>query len=90
MSVYLTPEQERRIQAIVRRGAYKNADEVLEAALAAVEQRALPGFSRGQENLDALLAEGMASGALTEDEFWTSVIRQTDGLVAKHRATQRS
>jgi Arc/MetJ-type ribon-helix-helix transcriptional regulator len=89
MSIHLTPEQERRIQAVVRRGAYKTADEALEAALAAVEQRALPGFSGTPEELEALLAEGLASATLTEDEFWDSLNKQTDALLAEHKASPR-
>jgi putative addiction module CopG family antidote len=90
MAIRLTPEQEQRIQAVVRRGAYRTADEVVDAALAAVEQRALPGFSGTPEELDALLAEGLASGALSEDEFWNSVNKQTDALLAEHKASPRS
>jgi Arc/MetJ-type ribon-helix-helix transcriptional regulator len=44
MTIDLTPEQERRIQAIILRGSYESVDEVAEAALVAVEQH-LTGFS---------------------------------------------
>jgi hypothetical protein len=44
MTIHLTPEQEPRVQAVISRGAYQSADEVVEAALAAVEQRTVPGF----------------------------------------------
>ncbi len=87
MAIHLTPEQERRIQAVLRRGAYKTADEVVEAALTAVEQRALPGFAGTPEDLEALLAEGLASKQLSEDEFWESVDKQTDALLAQQKAT---
>ncbi len=90
MAIHLTPEQERRIEAVIRHGAYRTADEVVEAALAAVEQHALPGFSGTQEELDHLLREGLESRQLTEDEFWGSVDKQTDGLLAKHKASPRS
>ena len=74
MSIEVTEEQERRIQAVIRRGAYESVEEVVEAALAAVEQRTVPGFRGSPEQLDALLAEGMASKELSEEEFWTSVV----------------
>jgi hypothetical protein len=45
MPIHLTPEQERRVQAVVSRGAYDSPEEVVEAALAAIEQRSLPGFT---------------------------------------------
>jgi Arc/MetJ-type ribon-helix-helix transcriptional regulator len=45
MTINLTPEQERRLQAVMSRGAYESLAEVVDAALAAVEQRTL-GFCR--------------------------------------------
>ena len=42
MTINLTPEQERRIQAVLSRGAYESVEEVVEAALTAVEQRTVP------------------------------------------------
>jgi Arc/MetJ-type ribon-helix-helix transcriptional regulator len=90
MTIRLTPEQERRIRAVLSRGAYESVDQVVEAALTAVEQRAVPGFAGTPEELDALLAEGLASKQLTEDEFWSSVGKQTDALLAGHKADPRS
>jgi Arc/MetJ-type ribon-helix-helix transcriptional regulator len=90
MAIQLTPEQERRIQAVIRRGAYESAEEVVEAALTAVEQRTVPGFTGTQEELDILLAEGLASKQLAEDEFWDSVSRQTDAVLAEHKTGRRS
>jgi Arc/MetJ-type ribon-helix-helix transcriptional regulator len=89
MTIHLTPEQERRIQAVIRRGGYGSLEEVVEAALTAVEQRTVPGFAGTQEELDTLLAEGLASEQLGEDEFWGSVNQQTDGMVAEHKTGQR-
>jgi Arc/MetJ-type ribon-helix-helix transcriptional regulator len=89
MTIHLTPEQERRIQAVIRRGGYESLEEVVEAALTAVEQRTVPGFAGTQEELDTLLAEGLASEQLGEDEFWSSVNRQTDGMVAEHKTGRR-
>jgi Arc/MetJ-type ribon-helix-helix transcriptional regulator len=90
MTIHLTPEQERRIQAVISRGAYESVEEVVEAALAAVEQRTVPGFSGTPEELDALLAEGLASKELTEHEFWSSVNKQTDAMIAEHKTGSSS
>jgi Arc/MetJ-type ribon-helix-helix transcriptional regulator len=90
MTIHLTPEQERRVQAVISRGAYKSIEQVVDAGLAAVEQRAVPGFAGTQEELDALLAEGLASKELTENEFWRSVNTQTDALLAEHKTGPRS
>ena len=76
MTIDLTPEQERRLQAVLSRGAYQSVEEVVEAALAAVEQRTVPGFAGTQEELDTLLLEGLASKELSETEFWNSVNKQ--------------
>jgi Arc/MetJ-type ribon-helix-helix transcriptional regulator len=89
MTIHLTPEQERRIQAVIRRGGYASLEEVVEAALTAVEQRTVPGFAGTREELDSLLAEGLASEQLGEDEFWHSVNRQTDGMLAEHKTGRR-
>ena len=72
MTIDLTPEQERRLQAVLSRGAYQSVEEVVEAALAAVEQRTVPGFAGTPEELDSLLLEGLASKELSETEFWNS------------------
>jgi Arc/MetJ-type ribon-helix-helix transcriptional regulator len=81
MTIHLTPEQEQRVQAVMNRGSYASAEEVVEAALAAVEQRTVPGFSGTPDELDAVLAEGLASKELTEAEFWGAVNKQTDALL---------
>ncbi|HVH71325.1 MAG TPA: hypothetical protein VNB49_09475 [Candidatus Dormibacteraeota bacterium] len=90
MTIHLTPELERRIRAVLSRGAYRSVDGVAEAALTAVEQRAGPGFAGTPEELDTLLAEGLASKQLTEGEFWSQWSKQTDALVAGHKAGPRS
>ena len=90
MTIHLTPEQQRRIQAVIERGAYDSVEEVVDAALAAVEQRLVPGFSGTQEELDKLLAEGLASPEIPEDEFWSSVNRKTDALLARHKSGPHS
>jgi Arc/MetJ-type ribon-helix-helix transcriptional regulator len=45
MTIHLTPEQERRLRAVLDGGSYKSVEEVVEAALTAVEQRTVPGFA---------------------------------------------
>ena len=90
MTIHLTPEQERRIRAVLNRGSYKSVEEVFEAALTAVEQRTVPGFAGTPEELDTLLAEGLASKQLTRDQFWSSVGKQTDALLAEHKTGRRS
>jgi hypothetical protein len=42
------------------------------------------GFAGTQEELETLLAEGLASKDLSENEFWHSVNTQTDALLAEH------
>lgn len=90
MAIQLTPEQEQRIEAVKSRGAYESVEEVVEAALAAVEQRTIPGFAGTQEELDALLADGLTSKELSEAEFWSSVDKETDTFLAKHKTRPRS
>jgi Arc/MetJ-type ribon-helix-helix transcriptional regulator len=90
MTIHLTPEQERRIRAVIDRGGYKSVEEVVEAALTAVEQRTVPGFAGTPEELDTLLAEGLASKQLTENEFWSSVGKRTHALLAEHKTGPRS
>jgi Arc/MetJ-type ribon-helix-helix transcriptional regulator len=90
MAIQLTPEQERRVHDVISRGAYESVEEVVEAALAAVEQRTVPGFAGTQGELDALLAEGLTSKELAEGEFWGSVNAQTNALLAGHKSGTRS
>jgi Arc/MetJ-type ribon-helix-helix transcriptional regulator len=90
MTINLTAEQERRVRDVIRRGAYESIEQVVDAALAAVEQRVAPGFAGTQAELDTLLAEGLASREPPEDEFWRSVSTQTDAMLADHKAGPRS
>ena len=48
-------------EAVADCGAYRSVEEVVEAALTAVEQRTVPGFAGTPEELDTVLAEGLAS-----------------------------
>lgn len=61
MTVHRTPEQERRIEAIIDCGAYSSIDDVVEAALIAVQERAAPSFDGPEEELEALLLQGIKS-----------------------------
>ena len=90
MTIHLTAEQERRVRDVISRGAYGSVEEVVEAALAAVEQRSTPGFEGTPEQLEALLAEGLTSKELAEDEFWDSAIARTDSLIARHKLGSHS
>jgi Arc/MetJ-type ribon-helix-helix transcriptional regulator len=90
MTINLTPEQESRLQALLSGGAYQSVEEVVEAALTAVEQRTLPGFAGKPDELDGLIAEGLASGELAEQEFWNSVDRRTNALMTPRKSGERS
>jgi len=50
----------------------------------------VPGFAGTAEELDILLAEGLASKQLTEEAFWSSVSQRTDALLAEHNTGRRS
>jgi Arc/MetJ-type ribon-helix-helix transcriptional regulator len=89
MAIQLTPEQEQRIQAIVNAGAYLSAEEALDAAVAAVESAAAPGFEGSQEDLGGLLMAGEASKVLSEEEFWNSVDDETSAILAAHKPSPR-
>src|SRR5258708_34312117 len=90
MTIQFTTEQERRLSAVLDRGVYKSVEEVVDAALAAVEQRTVPGFAGTPDELDAMLPEGLESKAIPEAEFWNSVTRQADTLLATHKTIPTS
>jgi len=87
MTVHLTREQEQRIEAIIHSGAYQTIEDVVEAALTAVEQRSVPGFDGTEEELEALLVAGVNSAEIPEEEFWASVDQTTDAMVAEHNTS---
>lgn len=91
MTINLTPEQEQRIEAMIHSGAYQSIEDVVEAALAAVEQRAVPGFEGSEAELDALLIAGLDSPELGEEEFWNSIgfIVEFDGECDDRERQQR-
>jgi Arc/MetJ-type ribon-helix-helix transcriptional regulator len=86
MALQLTPEQERRIQAVVSAGAYRSTEEALNAALAVVETVAAPDFEGTHDELETLLLDGLASGQPIEadDAFWNRLTRETDRMAAEH------
>lgn len=86
MSMQLTPEQEQRIQAVVNAGAYPSPQEALDAAIAAVEIVAAPGFEGTQEELEELLMEGLNSGEAVEvnESYWNSLRAKTDVIAKEH------
>ena len=86
MSIQLTPDQERRVQSFVDSGLYTSAQDVVDAALAAVEQLATHGFDGTQEELEELLLDGLNSGEPIEadESFWSRLKAETDGMVAEH------
>ena len=88
-TIHLTPEQGRRVRAVVRGGAYDSVEEVVEAALTAVEPRTVPGFAGTREELDALLAEGALSKQLSEQDLWEVVNKQTNALLDENENRTR-
>jgi Arc/MetJ-type ribon-helix-helix transcriptional regulator len=75
MAVLLTPEHEQRIQAIIHSGEFRSVDDVVEAALTALEQRAHPDFEETDAELEALLLQGLDSPELSDEKFWRDVNR---------------
>jgi Arc/MetJ-type ribon-helix-helix transcriptional regulator len=88
MSIQLTPEQEQRIRTIVNAGAYRSAEEALDAAVAAVEIAAAPDFEGTQKELEELLLEGVNSGEPVEadENFWNRLRAETDTIAMEHQA----
>jgi Arc/MetJ-type ribon-helix-helix transcriptional regulator len=83
----LTPEQEQRIRTVVNAGAYRSAEEALDAAVAAVEIAAAPDFEGTREELMELLSEGLNSGELVEADkaFWNRLRLETDKMGTAHQ-----
>lgn len=82
MAIQLTPEQEHRLNVVVESGAYVSVDEALNAALTVVETAVHAGFEGAEGELELLLAEGLSSDVLTEEEFWRSVDIETNRMLA--------
>jgi hypothetical protein len=89
MPIQLTPEQEQRLQAVVNAGAYRSAEEALDAALTVVEKAAAHDFDGTQDELEGLMMEGVGSKELSEEEFWRSVDSQTDAMLASYKTGPR-
>ena len=91
MSMQLTPEQEQRIRTVVNAGAYRSAEEALDAAVAAVEIAAAPDFEGAQEELEELLLEGLNSGepVPVDENFRNRLRAETDKIATEHRARKR-
>ena len=92
MPIHLTQEQEQRIQAVVKNGAYDSAEEALNAALSAVEAAAAPGFEGTAEELEELLMDGINSGppVQADETFWARTASETDQMVAEHKSVKRA
>jgi len=88
MPVQLSAEQERRIQSFVDRGLYSSTEDVVDAAIAAVERHAVPGFEGTAEELEGLLLEGLNSGEpkAADAAFWNRLTEETDRMAAEHGA----
>lgn len=71
-------------------GAYPSLQEALDAALTAVVIVAAPGFEGLPEELGSLLLEGLASRELSEEEFWDSVDRETNAMLAAYKPSLRT
>jgi Arc/MetJ-type ribon-helix-helix transcriptional regulator len=89
MAIQLTAEQEHRIQAVVEAGAYPSAREALDAALAAVETAVAPDFDGSEKELEGQLLEGLNSKEMAEEEFWDSVDRDTNAMLAARKKGPR-
>jgi Arc/MetJ-type ribon-helix-helix transcriptional regulator len=90
MSLQLTPDQEQRIRTVVSAGAYRSAEEALDAAVAAVEIAAAPDFEGAQDELEELLLDGLNSGepVPVDENFW-SRLRAETGTMAREREARR-
>ena len=66
---------------MVSTGAYASTEEAINAAVAAVEVVAGVHFDGTPGELESLLVEGLNSPKLLEEEFWTSVDRDTGRLL---------
>ncbi len=87
MPIQLTPEQEQRILTIVGSGAYRSAEEALDAAVAAVETAAAPEFEGTKQELEDLLLDGLHSGEPigVDENFWKRLRAETDEIAAQHQ-----
>ena len=82
MSIQLTPDQKQRIWTVGNAGAYRSAEEAIDAAVAAVEIAAAPNFEGTREELEELLLDGLNSGEAVEvdETFWNRLRAETDRI----------
>jgi Arc/MetJ-type ribon-helix-helix transcriptional regulator len=86
VSIQLSPEQEQRIRTLVNAGAYRSAEEAIDAAVTAVEIAAAPNFEGTQEELEELLLECLNSGEPVEADqaLWNHLTAETDKTGTSH------
>jgi Arc/MetJ-type ribon-helix-helix transcriptional regulator len=90
MAIQLTAEQEQRIQAVVDAGAYPSTHEALDAALTAVETAAAPDFDGSGKELEGQLLKALDSKEMAEEEFWDTIDRDTNALLAARKTGPRA
>ncbi len=73
------------MQAVVSAGAYPSVDDALNVALTVVETATHPAFEGSAGELDELIADGISSGELNEEEFWSSADREADAMLATYK-----
>jgi hypothetical protein len=75
-----------------QRRSYRSAEEALNAALAVVETAAAPDFDGTQDELEALLLDGLDSGGpiQADDTFWSRLRAETGRIAAEHQRARKS
>ncbi len=76
MSIHLTPKVEKRIQDLIDRGAYPDADAVVNQALQVLEEQEQNRFLRLRELVQAGFASG--DGGEGTPELWADIAREAD------------
>ena len=85
MAFQLSPEQEARIRAIVERGGCSSPEEAIDMALDALDAHGVPGFEGTEEELVALLNEGLNSEILSEEDAWAVVDKKLGDLRSRKK-----
>jgi Arc/MetJ-type ribon-helix-helix transcriptional regulator len=81
----LDPETQRLVEERMKRGGYASAAEAVRAGMASLEQQELFGdFAEGE--LDALLAEGEASGPPLDGDAVLAELRQLRASARSNKA----
>jgi Arc/MetJ-type ribon-helix-helix transcriptional regulator len=91
MAIQLSPEQESRIQSLVKHKFRESPEKVVNAALDAAELESI-GWEGTKEELQALIQEGLNSGEGEDldDGFWDRLKMETDRMAAEHEASKVS